>query len=240
MPGANFCFSDAVAHCVMNHGLQASTVDRELRILEARIGAARLAPDLLAVPVHVEQFVCANPDGVQSREQPDLGEFLDGVGQGVDADAEFANGIRLLEYLAIDPAGMKHERGCKPADTAADDDRLHAVRTRTPRCANGLSLCTSRLPMQPPASGQSFKSKYFMFVISGDLGHACPHTITRSRRMRAAVLGGGPGGLNFAITLKLRDPSHDVVVIERNRPSDTFGWGVVLSDETLGNLHSND
>src|SRR4030095_1550450 len=62
----------------------------------------------------------------------------------------------------------------------------------------------------------------------------------RSRRMRAAVLGGGPGGLNFAITLKLRDPSHDVVMIERNRPNDTFGWGVVLSDETLGNLHTND
>ena len=58
--------------------------------------------------------------------------------------------------------------------------------------------------------------------------------------MRAAVLGGGPGGLNFAITLKLRDPSHEVVVVERNKPNDTFGWGVVLSDETLGNLHTND
>ncbi|HET9715986.1 MAG TPA: bifunctional salicylyl-CoA 5-hydroxylase/oxidoreductase [Pseudolabrys sp.] len=58
--------------------------------------------------------------------------------------------------------------------------------------------------------------------------------------MRAAVLGGGPGGLNFAISLKLRNRAHDVVVIERNRPDDTFGWGVVLSDETLGNLHSND
>ncbi len=58
--------------------------------------------------------------------------------------------------------------------------------------------------------------------------------------MRAAVLGGGPGGLNFAISFKLRDASHDVVVIERNKPDDTFGWGVVLSDETLGNLHSND
>jgi anthraniloyl-CoA monooxygenase len=58
--------------------------------------------------------------------------------------------------------------------------------------------------------------------------------------MRAAVLGGGPGGLNFAISLKARDPSHDVVVIERNRPDDTFGWGVVLSDETLGNLAGND
>src|SRR4030095_703893 len=87
------------------------------------------------------------------------------------------------------------------------------------------------------ATAKSFKSKYFMFVISDDLSHACADTQQRSRRMRAAVLGGGPGGLNFAITLKLRDPSHDVVVIERNRPNDTFGWGVVLSDETLGNLH---
>jgi anthraniloyl-CoA monooxygenase len=58
--------------------------------------------------------------------------------------------------------------------------------------------------------------------------------------MRVACLGGGPGGLYLGITLKLQDPSHDVLVVERNRPSDTFGWGVVLSDETLGNLEAND
>jgi anthraniloyl-CoA monooxygenase len=58
--------------------------------------------------------------------------------------------------------------------------------------------------------------------------------------MRAICLGGGPGGLYFAISLKLRDPSHDVTVIERNGPDDTFGWGVVLSDETLSNLAAND
>ncbi|MEO1542088.1 MAG: bifunctional salicylyl-CoA 5-hydroxylase/oxidoreductase [Pseudomonadota bacterium] len=58
--------------------------------------------------------------------------------------------------------------------------------------------------------------------------------------MRIACLGGGPAGLYFAISIKLRDPSHEVVVIERNKADDTFGWGVVLSDETLGNLAAND
>lgn len=58
--------------------------------------------------------------------------------------------------------------------------------------------------------------------------------------MRMACLGGGPAGLYFAISTKLRDPSVDVVVIERNKPDDTFGWGVVLSDETLQNLAAND
>src|SRR4029078_4130418 len=57
--------------------------------------------------------------------------------------------------------------------------------------------------------------------------------------MRAVCLGGGPRGLYFAISLKRRDPAHEVVVVERNRPYDTFGWGVVLSDETLANLAAN-
>ena len=58
--------------------------------------------------------------------------------------------------------------------------------------------------------------------------------------MKVAVLGGGPAGLYFAISMKLREPSHEVTVIERNRPDDTFGWGVVLSAETLENLAAND
>ena len=58
--------------------------------------------------------------------------------------------------------------------------------------------------------------------------------------MRVACLGGGPAGLYFAISLKLRNPSHEINVFERNKPDDTFGWGVVLSDETLENLHNND
>jgi anthraniloyl-CoA monooxygenase len=58
--------------------------------------------------------------------------------------------------------------------------------------------------------------------------------------MKIVCLGGGPAGLYFAISMKLRDPAHEVVVIERNRADDTFGWGVVLSDETLDNLAEND
>lgn len=58
--------------------------------------------------------------------------------------------------------------------------------------------------------------------------------------MRVVCLGGGPAGLYFAICMKLRDPSHEVVVIERNRFDDTFGWGVVLSDDALSNMLEND
>ena len=58
--------------------------------------------------------------------------------------------------------------------------------------------------------------------------------------MKIACLGGGPAGLYFAISMKLRDPGHDITVIERNRADDTFGWGVVLSSETLSNLAAND
>src|SRR4051812_30480280 len=58
--------------------------------------------------------------------------------------------------------------------------------------------------------------------------------------MRALCIGGGPGGLYLAISLKRRDPAADVTVIERNRLDDTFGWGVVLSEDTLANLEKND
>jgi anthraniloyl-CoA monooxygenase len=58
--------------------------------------------------------------------------------------------------------------------------------------------------------------------------------------MHIACIGGGPAGLLFAISMKLRDARHDVVVFERNDPGDTFGWGVVFSDQTMENLRAND
>jgi anthraniloyl-CoA monooxygenase len=58
--------------------------------------------------------------------------------------------------------------------------------------------------------------------------------------MRIACLGGGPAGLYFAILMKRQNTANDIVVVERNRSGDTFGWGVVLSAETLANLANAD
>lgn len=58
--------------------------------------------------------------------------------------------------------------------------------------------------------------------------------------MKIACVGGGPAGLYFAISMKVRDAGHEVHVFERNRADDTFGWGVVFSDQTVENLMAND
>ncbi len=58
--------------------------------------------------------------------------------------------------------------------------------------------------------------------------------------MRVLCIGGGPAGLYLAILLKKANPRHAIRVVERNRPYDTFGWGVVFSDNTMGNLEAAD
>ncbi|MFM8990969.1 MAG: FAD-dependent monooxygenase, partial [Alphaproteobacteria bacterium] len=58
--------------------------------------------------------------------------------------------------------------------------------------------------------------------------------------MRIVCIGGGPAGLYFALLMKKHDPAHDIVVVERNKPYDTFGWGVVFSDQTMENMRRED
>ncbi len=58
--------------------------------------------------------------------------------------------------------------------------------------------------------------------------------------MKVSIVGGGPGGLYFAILAKKRWPQWDICIHERNRANDTFGFGVVFSDETLGFLNDYD
>ena len=58
--------------------------------------------------------------------------------------------------------------------------------------------------------------------------------------MKVACIGAGPAGLYFAISMKLRDPAHEIEIFERNAPGVTFGWGVVFSDQTVENLQAND
>ena len=58
--------------------------------------------------------------------------------------------------------------------------------------------------------------------------------------MRIVVVGAGPAGLYFSILMKKADPEHDITIYERNRADDTFGFGVVFSDETLGRFRAYD
>jgi len=51
--------------------------------------------------------------------------------------------------------------------------------------------------------------------------------------MKIVCIGGGPAGLYFGMLMKMQNPAHDITIVERNRPYDTFGWGVVFSDATM-------
>ena len=57
--------------------------------------------------------------------------------------------------------------------------------------------------------------------------------------MKIACICGGPGGLYFAISMKLRNPEHEITVINQNMPYNTFCWGIIFSGQILENLLPN-
>ena len=61
-----------------------------------------------------------------------------------------------------------------------------------------------------------------------------------SRALKIVCVGAGPGGLYFALLMKRADPRHEVLVVERNRADDTFGFGVVFSDATMAGIADAD
>src|SRR6202162_3540356 len=101
----------------------------------AGIDAAGFAPDFLAMAIEVIKLVGADRDVVELLQQAEAGEFADRMRQRIDADAEFADGVRLLEQFAADAAGPQHQRRGQAADTAADDNRLHRSTPLTPKCS---------------------------------------------------------------------------------------------------------
>ena len=90
------------------------------------------------------------------------------------------------------------------------------------------------LPRNPSGKLQHFKLRERLEHENDQLAGAAATQPRRSTPMKIAIVGGGPGGLYFAALMKQLDPTHDITLWERNAASDTFGFGVVFSDETLG------
>src|ERR1041385_7142383 len=109
----------------VDHALQPPAVNGELRHIMTGRDAARLAPDLLAMTVQIIQFVGADGDCVERIEQAESCQLSDRMRQRIDADAEFADRLGLLEQLAGNASRAQHQRRGEPSDAAADDDRFH-------------------------------------------------------------------------------------------------------------------
>ena len=76
---------------------------------------------------------------------------------------------------------------------------------------------------------------YTLFI----LNCTCKLGISEKLFYEITCISGGPGGLYFAIWMKLRNPEHEITVMKQNMPHKTFCWGIVFSDQILENLLLN-
>ena len=105
--------------------LEAAPVDRELRDGQPCIEPRGSREDRLTVTVRHDQRAGADGDGVEGVEQPQAGELGDGRRENVDADAELADRVGLLEHVDADVPPVQGERGGETTDSPADHDRAH-------------------------------------------------------------------------------------------------------------------
>src|SRR3981189_1578646 len=136
-------------------------MNRELRHVMTGVDAAGFAPDFLAMAVEIIKLIGAYRDVVELLQQAKAGEFADRMWQGVDADAEFSDGVRLLEQFAADASSAQHQRGGQAPDPASDDNCLHRPNSAQYRNAmqrplrshepllGGKRLCRLRLQLGP-------------------------------------------------------------------------------------------
>src|SRR6516225_2255752 len=143
-------------------------MDRELWVFITGIGAARLAPYLLAEAIGINELVGPDRHGIEAIEQAQIGKLLDGVGQRVDAHPELTDGVGLLVELAFDIPRMQHQGGGEPPNAAPDDNGLHADTHSTtappphndaPACASATALRVGRILLETygkiPKTGRS-------------------------------------------------------------------------------------
>ncbi len=154
--------AESLQHRIVQHPLQATAVDRELRHRVAGVDAARLAPHLLALAVEVDEFARAHAHPVERGEEADLGKLADRVRQRVDADADLAHLRRLLVEASADAAPLQHEGGGEPPNPRADDDDPHLALPGARSCPSSrmprMNLAPSGRDMRYAASGGGRKS----------------------------------------------------------------------------------
>lgn len=125
--GAQRIVAQPCTHRIEQHAMQLAAMNGKLRRIEARVGAAQLAPNHLAEAVGIDQLARANAGAIERRQQAESGKFLDRVWQRVDANAEFAQLAHLLEHGARDTNIMQRQRRRQPADPTADDQDVHRI-----------------------------------------------------------------------------------------------------------------